>query len=187
MPSPRPSASNPAPSAVRAWAREQGYAVADRGRLSDELVTAYVAAHEAPPAPRGTRTRTRTSAASPRRPRAKATAVAEEEELPAEEAPPADAEPAAAEQPDAEPADAEPAAAEQTDAEQPDAEQPAAADHAAALGERVSALEATLTDVLARVRELEARPAPDGPPIPPPSREELRTRLRRRPNPFRQH
>ena len=172
MPSPRPSASNPAPSAVRAWAREQGYAVADRGRLSDELVTAYVAAHEAPPAPRGTRTRTRTSAASPRRPRAKATAVAEEEELPAEEAPPADA---------------EPAAAEQTDAEQPAAEQPAAADHAAALGERVSALEATLTDVLARVRELEARPAPDGPPIPPPSREELRTRLRRRPNPFRQH
>lgn len=32
-------------SAVRAWAREQGLPVGDRGRVSPDLVAAYVAAH----------------------------------------------------------------------------------------------------------------------------------------------
>ena len=31
--------------AVRAWAREQGYEVSDRGRVSGEIMDAYAAAH----------------------------------------------------------------------------------------------------------------------------------------------
>jgi hypothetical protein len=32
-------------SAVRAWARENGYQVSDRGRVSSEIITAYEKAH----------------------------------------------------------------------------------------------------------------------------------------------
>jgi hypothetical protein len=31
--------------AVRAWAREQGYEISDRGRVSGEIMDAYAAAH----------------------------------------------------------------------------------------------------------------------------------------------
>lgn len=40
----------PAAAAVRAWARENGLAVGERGRLSPDLVDAYEAAHRPAPA-----------------------------------------------------------------------------------------------------------------------------------------
>lgn len=42
----RPAA--PTPQQVRTWARAQGYEVADRGRVSRRLVSAYAAAHASP-------------------------------------------------------------------------------------------------------------------------------------------
>ena len=39
----------PAPSAVRAWARDNGHRVPSRGRIRSEVLTAYAAAQ--PPAP----------------------------------------------------------------------------------------------------------------------------------------
>ena len=39
------NAGGPAPSEIRAWARENGYTVPDRGRVSAEVREAYNAAH----------------------------------------------------------------------------------------------------------------------------------------------
>lgn len=39
--SPLPAAAPPSPAQVRAWAREQGYAVSDRGRVSREILDAF--------------------------------------------------------------------------------------------------------------------------------------------------
>jgi hypothetical protein len=45
VPSPRPGDAAAAPAAVRAWAREQGLEVGDRGRLPTRVLEAYRAAH----------------------------------------------------------------------------------------------------------------------------------------------
>jgi hypothetical protein len=45
VPSPRSGDDAPAPAAVRAWAREQGLEVSDRGRLPARVLEAYRAAH----------------------------------------------------------------------------------------------------------------------------------------------
>lgn len=39
------SATGPAPAEIRAWARENGFTVPDRGRVSQEVRDAYAAAH----------------------------------------------------------------------------------------------------------------------------------------------
>jgi hypothetical protein len=39
------SAGGPAPSEIRAWAKENGYDVPERGRVSAEIRSAYAAAH----------------------------------------------------------------------------------------------------------------------------------------------
>ncbi len=41
----RASADKPDLTAVRSWARENGYTVSDRGRISGEVLAAYEAAH----------------------------------------------------------------------------------------------------------------------------------------------
>lgn len=41
----REPGSGPAPSEIRAWGRSNGWEVPDRGRVSEELRTAYLAAH----------------------------------------------------------------------------------------------------------------------------------------------
>lgn len=38
---------SPTTAEIRAWAREQGLSVGNRGRLSEELKTAYAEAHSA--------------------------------------------------------------------------------------------------------------------------------------------
>ena len=43
--SPLPAAAPPSPAQVRAWAREQGYAVSDRGRVSREILDAFARRH----------------------------------------------------------------------------------------------------------------------------------------------
>lgn len=43
--SPLPSAAPPSPAEVRAWARQQGYAVSDRGRISAEVLAAFARRH----------------------------------------------------------------------------------------------------------------------------------------------
>lgn len=43
-----PAAAGPPTAVVRAWAREQGWPVADRGRIRPEILTAYLAAHPHP-------------------------------------------------------------------------------------------------------------------------------------------
>lgn len=58
----------PSTSQVRAWAREQGVAVGDRGRLPADLVAQYLTAHGAPTRSAPTSTappRRRASAAPP--------------------------------------------------------------------------------------------------------------------------
>lgn len=42
---PLPTAAPPSPAQVRAWAREQGYAVSDRGRVSREILDAFARRH----------------------------------------------------------------------------------------------------------------------------------------------
>ncbi|MET3961434.1 hypothetical protein ABIE44_001368 [Marmoricola sp. OAE513] len=41
----RNRAGGPSPSDIRAWARENGFSVPDRGRVSSEVRDAYLAAH----------------------------------------------------------------------------------------------------------------------------------------------
>lgn len=41
----RSTGSGPAPAEIRAWARENGFEVPDRGRVSQEVRDAYAAAH----------------------------------------------------------------------------------------------------------------------------------------------
>jgi hypothetical protein len=41
----RPTAAGPNPADIRAWARENGFNVPDRGRVSSEVREAYLAAH----------------------------------------------------------------------------------------------------------------------------------------------
>jgi hypothetical protein len=41
----RGAASGPSPADIRAWARENGFDVPDRGRVSSEVREAYLAAH----------------------------------------------------------------------------------------------------------------------------------------------
>lgn len=44
-PAARSSAGGPTPQDLRAWARDNGYQVSDRGRVSEEIRQAYAAAH----------------------------------------------------------------------------------------------------------------------------------------------